>query len=171
MIEEKRNPFDNHEDNVLYKYQQPPMITARWFHWEIKFAEQVLLVSSVWSSKEINSNFTSTDIVRSNVGMATIYTTAPDKQRIRASASQWQSCLSFFISLIFLHLPHTSFIPHLYFSTCFCFKVILSYFDSIPHKIKTFLYAHAHKIYYWKCSPMAVQLILPIYSLKENDNK
>ena len=29
MIEEKRNPFDNHADNVLYKYQQPPMLTAR----------------------------------------------------------------------------------------------------------------------------------------------
>ena len=139
IIEEKRNPVDNYADNVLHKYQQPPKIIASWFHWEIKFAEQVLLVSSVWSSKEINSNFESTDIVRSNVGMATIYITAPDKQRIRVSASQWQSSLSFFISLIFLHFhTHLSFITHLYFSTCFYFKVILSYFYSIPHKIKPF---------------------------------
>ena len=87
IIEEKRNPVDNYADNVLHKYQKPPKIIASWFHWEIKFAEQVLLVSSVWSSKEINSNFESTDIVRSNVGMATIYITAPDKQRIRVSAS------------------------------------------------------------------------------------
>lgn len=108
IIEEKRNPVDNHADNILHKYQKPPMTRARWFHRERKFAEQVLLVSSVWSSKEINSNFESTDIVRSNVGMATVYITAPDKQRIRVSASQWQSSLSFFISLIFLHLPHTS---------------------------------------------------------------
>lgn len=108
IIEEKRNPVDNHADNILHKYQKPPMTRARWFHRERKFAEQVLLVSSVWSSEEINSNFESTDIVRSNVGMATVYITAPDKQRIRVSASQWQSSLSFFISLIFLHLPHTS---------------------------------------------------------------
>lgn len=173
-MQEKRNPVEKHTSYVMHHYQKPPVITARWFHWELEFVEQVFVVQSVWNSKEISSSFENTDIKGSNVGMAVIY--------MSALTSKGEGCLPFnahpsflpsFIPLIYIVASHTNtyFVIHHHLSLLFfiliLFHTTLIVLSTNPPPLHSY-----RKVDYWKISPMTVQLIQPIFSLKENnDNK
>lgn len=46
-VKEKRNPVEKHTRNVRHEYQKTSVITARLFHEELEFVEEVLVLPSV----------------------------------------------------------------------------------------------------------------------------
>lgn len=127
-VKENRNPIEKHTRNVRHKYQKTSVITARLFHEELEFVQEVLVLPSVWSSKEISSSFESTDIMGSDVGMAVIYMLSTDKWRKRVSSSQCPSFLSSFFHFSNLWL-HTQ-IPIFYTSSLLLLLFISGLFQT-----------------------------------------